>query len=87
MRASIVQKRVETDALDAKCASCNSAVLLESGSKQQTLSRSEFEALPPGVWRYISLLPSIADNNIVTLGEGTTPLLPAKRLGSELWIG
>ena len=79
-------KRVETDALDAKCASCNSAVLLESGAKQQTLSRSEFEALPPGVWRYRSLLPSIADNNIVTLGEGTTPLLPAKRLGSELGL-
>ena len=79
-------KRVETDALDAKCTSCNSAVLLESGAKQQTLSRSKFEALPPSVWRYRALLPSIADYNIVTLGEGATPLLQAKRLGSELGL-
>jgi threonine synthase len=80
-------KRVETDTLDAKCTSCESALLLESGAKEQrALSRSEIEALPPGVWRYRALLPSIADENIVTLGEGATPLLQAKRLGSELGL-
>ena len=79
-------RRVETDILDAKCTRCESALLLESEGNRQTLSRSEIEALPPGVWRYRALLPSIAYENIVTLGEGATPLLQAKRLGSELGL-
>ncbi len=30
----------------------------------------------PGLWRYAPLLPVLADENVVTLGEGWTPLLP-----------
>jgi threonine synthase len=31
-----------------------------------------------GLWRYRSAFPAIADGNAVTLGEGLTPLLPAR---------
>lgn len=82
-------KRIETQALDAKCTSCKSALLLESNGEiknLRALNKSEIETLPPGVWRYRALLPNIADGNIVTLGEGATPLLQAKRLGSELGL-
>ncbi|MCC6313021.1 MAG: pyridoxal-phosphate dependent enzyme [Thermomicrobiales bacterium] len=37
----------------------------------------------PGIWRFIDLLPLDDPAEIVTLGEGNTPLLPA-RLGPEL---
>lgn len=36
------------------------------------------------LWRYRELLPVRQDTNVVTLGEGMTPLLPLKRLGEEL---
>jgi threonine synthase len=49
-----------------------------------SLRRSEIDALPPGVWRFRMLLPEISNGQVVTLGEGGTPLLPAKRLGDEL---
>ena len=35
------------------------------------------------MWRYREVLPVEKDDNIVSLGEGWTPLLPAKRLGRE----
>ena len=43
------------------------------------------------LWRYRELLPVADDANIVTLGEGMSPLLPAPRLGAalglqDLWI-
>ena len=36
------------------------------------------------LWRYRELLPVRNEENIVTLGEGWTPLLPAPRLGASL---
>ncbi len=47
-------------------------------SKETVLSRK------PDLWRYKELLPVIKDENIVSLGEGMTPLLKFDRLGQEL---
>lgn len=54
-------------------------------TKEDLLSR------PPTIWRYKEMLPVRSSENIVTLGEGMTPLLPAPRLGtsfgvSDLWV-
>jgi threonine synthase len=39
-----------------------------------------------GIWRYQPVLPYVKPENRVTLGEGLTPLIEAKRLGSELGL-
>lgn len=39
------------------------------------------------LWRYFGLLPLASRDNIVTLGEGGTPLIPAPRLGAHAGIG
>jgi threonine synthase len=49
-------------------------------------SRAQLDDQPPGVWRYRAFLPEIAVEDIVTLGEGATPLLRAERLGEELGL-
>ena len=42
---------------------------------------------PPGVWSKAEwVLPQLAPENIVTLGEGFTPLLPSPRLARDLGI-
>ena len=38
------------------------------------------------MWRYRELMPVREDKNIVTLGEGGTPLIKAKRLAEELKV-
>jgi threonine synthase len=40
----------------------------------------------PNMWRYRELMPLLAGDEPVTLGEGFTPLLHAKRLGSSLGL-
>ncbi len=49
------------------------------------VSRSRIQAGPPTLWRYADLLPVAADE-VVTLGEGFTPLIHARNLGAELGL-
>ena len=48
------------------------------------LDRSALKARPANMWRYFELMPVRDEANVVTLGEGFTPILRAERLGSEL---
>jgi len=73
-----------TDDLDPVCERCHRAVVLAEESRPAT--REELDDLPPGVWRYRAFLPEVAEEDLVTLGEGGTPLLPAERLGAELGL-
>ena len=50
-----------------------------------TLKREDLSGRGQSMWRYRELLPSPA-SDVVTLGEGFTPLLPARRLGEELGL-
>ena len=49
------------------------------------VSRRSIEAGPPTLWRYADLLPVDA-GDVVTLGEGFTPLIHARNLGAELGV-
>ncbi len=72
--------------LDASCEACGSVVIIAGGEKP-SVDREYLEKLPPGVWRYGALLPRAAAQDVVSLGEGGTPLLRASRLGSKLGFG
>ena len=50
------------------------------------MNRERLDELPTGVWRYRDFLPPIDGEDLVTLGEGGTPLLHAERLGRELGL-
>ncbi len=51
----------------------------------QRISRARIEAGPPSLWRYRDLLPT-GEQELVTLGEGFTPLVHARNLGDELGL-
>jgi threonine synthase len=55
---------------------------LEQGLRE--LDRAEVTRRRPGMWQIPELLPVRDPANIVTLGEGGTPLLAAPRLGARL---
>jgi threonine synthase len=57
----------------------------------RAMSKELVASRPPNLWRYRELLPHADENEIVSLGEGMTPLLPCPRLGakfglSDLWV-
>jgi threonine synthase len=54
--------------------------------RARTWSRDSLNGRPPDMWRYRELLPLFDGETPVTLGEGFTPLVHAKRLGSTLGL-
>ena len=50
----------------------------------ETLTRESLAGRVASLWRYREVLPVEDPNNVLTLGEGMTPLLKADRLGAEL---
>ena len=53
----------------------------------ETLTKSAISAREPNMWRYREVMPVIDPADIVSLGEGFTPLLHAGRLGRHLGMG
>lgn len=53
---------------------------------RRVLRRDTFAGREASLWRYRELLPVMDDRNIVTLGEGVTPLLPLSRAGEKIGI-
>ena len=49
----------------------------------ETLTLKNLTTRPRSLWRYAEVLP---EGEVVTLGEGLTPLLPAMRLGASLGL-
>src|SRR5579864_8463634 len=47
---------------------------------RREFSREHLAKRPGGMWRWFELLPVREEKHVVTLGEGGTPLLPARRL-------
>src|SRR5439155_2793488 len=70
------------------CAECGKPLLVRYDLKRAAASLTK-ESLPergPDLWRYREVLPVESDENIITFGEGYTPLVHASRLGSQLGL-
>ncbi|MFQ5807783.1 MAG: threonine synthase [Phycisphaerae bacterium] len=53
---------------------------------RDALRPADLASRPSTLWRYREMLPVANDEAIVSLGEGMTPLLAARRLGRELGL-
>ena len=67
---------------------CGSPLLVEYDLKaaRTGFSRDSLPGRAPNMWRYAEMLPVQQSGNIITLGEGFTPLIKADRLGRELGL-
>ena len=52
----------------------------------KAMTKEIVQKRPPTLWRYRELLPAEDDKDIVSLGEGMTPLLSCDRLGESLGV-
>lgn len=51
-----------------------------------TVARDEIAGRPSTLWRYHEVLPVRAESNVVSMGEGMTPLLPLASYGSGIGV-
>ena len=51
---------------------------------RSALSREALSDRPANMWRYFEVLPVRDEDNVITLGEGFTPILKLERLGREM---
>jgi threonine synthase len=70
------------------CRNCGKPLLVryDLSRSKTTLTKESLAARRPDLWRYREVLPVERDENIISLGEGWTPLLRARRLGETLGI-
>ena len=52
----------------------------------ETMTKESLVGRRSDMWRYRELMPVIDDANIITLGEGYTPIFHAKRLGGTIGL-
>lgn len=80
--------RHEAQRLLNLCSECGKPLLVRYDLEQagRSLKKESLCARRPDLWRYREVLPVENDANIVSLGEGWTPLLPAERLGKSLGL-
>ncbi|MBZ5538466.1 MAG: threonine synthase [Acidobacteriia bacterium] len=65
------------------CPECKMPLLVRYDLKaaKEQLIREKLNSRRKDMWRYREVMPVVDDANIVSLGEGYTPLLPARKLG------
>ena len=91
LECSLCKQRYAPDQVQHVC-SCGGPLLVRYDLEaiRRTWSPRQVREGPESMWRYAPVLPP-ADQSVVTLGEGMTPLIRARRLGErlgaqDLWI-
>ncbi len=81
-------KVYEARRLHNLCAECGKPLLVryDLAAAARTLTPESLKGRRADLWRYAEVLPVEREENIVSLGEGWTPLLTAGRLGASLGL-
>src|SRR5262245_60029327 len=76
----------EAQRLHNLCTKCGKPLLVryDLAKAATSLTRQSLAGRRPDLWRYREVLPVEQEANIVSLGEGFTPLLHAQNLGAKL---
>ncbi|HEY6090242.1 MAG TPA: threonine synthase [Gemmatimonadaceae bacterium] len=88
LECSFCHREYEPRRLHNVCTECGKPLLVRYDLKRiaKFLTRQALYARRSDIWRYRELLPVRREDNIVTLGEGWTPLVHAKTLGASLGV-
>jgi threonine synthase len=80
--------RHEANVLQNLCVECGKPLLVryDLDKAAKTLTKDSLTGRMSSLWRYREVLPVVDDANIVSLGEGWTPIFEATRLAATLPI-
>jgi threonine synthase len=88
LECALCGKHHEARTLQNLCTECGKPLLVryDLGQAAKTLTPDGLGTRESSLWRYREVLPAEDDANIVSFGEGWTPLLKAERLARSLPI-
>lgn len=78
-------KTYSAEELHTTCPACGKVLYAryDLAAARKHFTRDDPRSRPGNMWRWFEVMPVRDEANIITLGEGYTPLLPARRLGRE----
>jgi threonine synthase len=86
-------ERHEADQIQTVCRKCDKPLFVRYDLEKvkEAMTKRELVGRVSSMWRYFELMPVRERGNIVSLGEGWTPLTKASRLGEvvgvkDLWV-
>ena len=82
-------RTADADELVRTCPSCGKVLYAryDLDAAKESMTRETLASRRPDMWRYFEVLPVRDQSNVVTLGEGYTPLLRVERLRREIGCG
>ncbi len=86
LECSACPRHEDADGLKTVCPDCGSPWLVRYDRKITAGARPALEKRARGMWRYREFLPLVGEEEPITLGEGTTPLEHAPRLGEAIGL-
>ncbi len=81
-------KMYSADELHTTCPTCGKVLFAryDLAAARKHFGRQDPRARPGDMWRWFEVMPVRDPANVVSLGEGYTPLLPARKLGPNLFV-
>ena len=68
------------------CGECSKVLYprYDLAGARDALNPDELKNRPANMWRYFEVMPVLDEANVITLGEGFTPIFKAERLGDKI---
>lgn len=84
LECTFCSKTYSADELHTLCPNCGKVLYAryDLDSAKRHFAKDDLLKRPGNMWRWYEIMPVRDEKNVVTLGEGYTPLLHARRLGS-----
>jgi threonine synthase len=88
LECSLCGRILDANQLQNLCPNCQSPLLAryDLARVREAVTPAEIESRPHGVWRWHELLPVSDPHFRLTLGEGGTPLIQARRLAERVGL-
>ena len=88
LECSACQRQYDPAQVQTFCQECGTTLLAryDLDAVRAAVTREEISQRRDGMWRWHEVLPVNDPENILTLGEGDTALLPALRVGPQLGL-
>jgi threonine synthase len=88
LACSVCEQTHDSSVWQGLCRECGAPLLAryDLAAAGRAVSPSVIQSRPPDLWRYHELLPVSAPENVISLGEGMTPMVATPRLGAHLGV-